>query len=192
MIKVAVNEVARVYASSLAEIGQEKNILNQLEEEMKFVTELLKEDRELNQFFTSPGFSKDSKKDFISKVFSGKLSESVVNLLNLLVENDRQAIVGDIYLALNKLIDEANNRKEVTIVSCEKLDESSIDNIKAKLKDKLNKDIVINEEIDKSILGGIIIKIDDLVIDGSLSKGLKNIRKNLLNSKVRSEVAYED
>lgn len=189
---MAVNEVARVYASSLAEIGQENNILNQLEEEMKFVAELIKEDRELNLFLTSPGFPKDSKKDFISKVFSGKLSENTVNFLSLLVENDRQAIVGDIYQALNELIDELNNRKKVTIVSCEKLDESSIENIKAKLKNKLNKDIIINEKIDETILGGIIIKVDDLVIDGSLSKGLKNIRKNLLNSKVRSDVAYED
>jgi len=57
---------------------------------------------------------------------------------------------------------------------------------------KLGKEIIITEQVDESILGGIIIKINDLVIDGSLAKGLKNIRRNLLNSKVRSEMAYED
>jgi F-type H+-transporting ATPase subunit delta len=62
----------------------------------------------------------------------------------------------------------------------------------AKLKDILKKDIILNEEIDKEILGGIIIKIGDTVIDGSLVKDLKNITNNMLNSKVRSELAYED
>ncbi|MDR3237005.1 MAG: F0F1 ATP synthase subunit delta, partial [Spirochaetia bacterium] len=60
------------------------------------------------------------------------------------------------------------------------------------LKKKFNKDVIINEKTDKNILGGIIIKAGDLVIDGSLAENLKKIRYSLLNSKVRSEVAYED
>jgi F-type H+-transporting ATPase subunit delta len=67
-----------------------------------------------------------------------------------------------------------------------------LDKIKLEVGKKLNKEIIITEQVDESILGGIIIKIGDLVIDGSLAKGLKNIRRNLLNSKVRSEMAYED
>jgi len=46
--------------------------------------------------------------------------------------------------------------------------------------------------VDEAIIGGIVIKIGDLVIDGSLAKDLKNIREKLLSSKVRSEAAYED
>ena len=60
------------------------------------------------------------------------------------------------------------------------------------MKAKFKKEIILNEVVKSEILGGIIIKVGDTVIDGSLAKDLKNIKKNLLKSKVRSEVAYED
>ena len=91
-----------------------------------------------------------------------------------------------------ELDDIHNNRERITVITQTSLDESLIESIKSQIGKKLNKEIIVTEKVDESILGGIIIKIGDLVIDGSLSKGLKNIKSNLLNSKVRSEVAYED
>lgn len=189
---MAVNDIARVYASSIVELSQEKNILPQIEEELKFVSDLLNENSDLKQYLISPGFSRDSKKEFVGKVFDGQLSEHLVNFLNVLIENDRQSFIEDIYEAMIELIDVANNRQRVTIVSQTKCESSILDKIISVLKDKLKKDIIITEEVDDSILGGIIIKIGDLVIDGSLAKDLKKIKTNLLNSKVRSELAYED
>ena len=189
---MAVNEVARVYASSLIEVGQENKVLEQIDEEVKFINEIFSDDRELRLFINSPGFAKESKKEFLDKIFSGKLSDYTLNFLKLLIENDRQSEINEIYIALSGLIDEINNRKKVTLITRESLDKNTLKKIQDNLKDKLKKDIIIIEEIDESILGGIIIKIDDLVIDGSLAKDLKNIRNDLLNSKVRSDVAYED
>ncbi|MCP4131889.1 MAG: ATP synthase F1 subunit delta [bacterium] len=189
---MAVNDIARVYATSLVEVGQEKNILPQLEEELKFVSTLIEEDAGMKQYLSAPGFSRDSKKEFINKVFSGKLSDYIVNFLNVLVENDRQMVISDICQAVTDLIDIANNVQRVTVVSRAGLDGATSEKIAAELKQKFKKEIIITEEIDESILGGIIIKTGDLVIDGSLAKDLKNIRSNLLNSKVRSEEAYED
>ncbi len=189
---MAGNDIARVYASSLVEIGRDKDILPQLEGELKFVVDLINEDWDLRQYLTSPGFVKESKKKFINDVFSGKLSEYIVNLLNILIENDRQSLIGEVYQAVVDLADQFSNRQRVTVVSRDNLDSTTLDKISSVLKNKLDKEIILKEEIKESILGGIIIKIDDLVIDGSLAKDLKNIRNNLLNSKVRSEVAYED
>jgi F-type H+-transporting ATPase subunit delta len=91
-----------------------------------------------------------------------------------------------------ELNDIANNRQRITVITQSNLNATLLDKIKLEVGKKLNKEIIITEQVDESILGGIIIKIGDLVIDGSLAKGLKNIRRNLLNSKVRSEMAYED
>ncbi len=189
---MAVNEIARVYAASLVEVGQENKILDQIEEEMKAVSDIYNEDRDFRLFITSPGFSKESKKEIIDKVFSKTVSEYMVNLLNLLIENDRQSFINDINTALTELIDEVNNRLRIDVVTADNLDKDSLKRITEELKKKYNKDVIINEDKDESILGGIIIKIDDLVIDGSLIKDLKNIRTNLLNEKVRSDLAYED
>jgi F-type H+-transporting ATPase subunit delta len=189
---VSVNDIARVYASSLIDIGREKNILPEIEEEIKYLADLMTEDKEVRQFLNSPGIPKVAKKDFIEKVFKGRLSQTTVDFIKVLIDNDRQSSIVDIHQAVIVLMDDAYQRQRVTVVSSAPLDAASKNKLTAKLKDNLKKDIILNEETDKSILGGIIIKIDDLVIDGSLSKDLRNITNNMLTSKVRSEVAYED
>ncbi|MCU0847205.1 MAG: ATP synthase F1 subunit delta [Spirochaetes bacterium] len=189
---MAVNEIAKVYAASLIEIGQKQNILPQIEEEMKFISELFQENHDMKNFIVSPGFSREAKKNFIDKVFGNNLSEIVNSTLKILVDSDRQTVIPDLYQAMIEMIDVVNNRQWVTVVTCEKLDDSIREKIAGELKSKFKKEIKIKEEIDNGILGGIIIKIGDLVIDGSLIKDLKNIRKNLLNRKIRSEAAYED
>lgn len=189
---MAANDIARVYASSLIDIGQEKKILPDIEEEIKFIAGMITENKDFRQFLVSPGITKDAKKDFIEKVFKGKLSDSIVNFLKVLVDNDRQSAIVEIYEALEGFIDDVNNRQRVTIITSVDLDSSLKSKLAAKLKDVFKKEIILKEEIDPSILGGIIIKVGDTVIDGSLAKDLRNIKNNLLNSKVRSEAAYED
>jgi len=189
---VAANDIARVYANSIFDIAKEKNILPQVEEELKAVSDVIAEDETFKNYLNTPGITKDIKKEFIDKVFAGKISEYIVNLLKLLIDNSRQETINEIYEAFVELNDIANNRQRITVITQSNLNATLLDKIKLEIGKKLDKEIIVTEQVDESILGGIIIKIGDLVIDGSLAKGLKNIRRNLLNSKVRSEMAYED
>lgn len=189
---MAANEVARVYASALLDIGQERKILSQLEEELGFIVKLLDDDRDLVLFFNAPGVTKDSKKDFVDRIFKGELSEISVNFLKTLIDNNRQLSIKDIHEALIELIDELNNRQRVRVVSSSSLTAEASKKIKDALEKKFNKEIIIEQVVDETIIGGIVIKIGDLVIDGSLAKDLRNIKELLLSSKVRSEAAYED
>lgn len=189
---MAAKDIARVYASSLVEIGTEKKILPDLEEEIKFIAGIIVDDKNFRHFLTSPGITKDAKKEFIDKIFKGKLSENIVNFVKVLIDNDRQSAIVEIYETFTELIDEVNNRQRVTIITSVGLDSTLKSKLAAKLKDVIKKEIIFKEEIDPSILGGIIIKVGDTIIDGSLAKDLRNIKNNLLNSKVRSEAAYED
>ena len=189
---MAANDIARVYASSLVDIGQEKKILPDIEEEIKFIAGIMTDNKDFRHFLTSPGITKDAKKDFIEKIFKGKLSEPIVNFLKVLIDNDRQSAIVEINDALAGLIDDVNNRQRVTIITSFDLDSTLKNKLAAKLKDVFKKEIILKEEIDPGILGGIIIRVGDTVIDGSLAKDLRNIKNDLLNSKVRSDVAYED
>ncbi|MBN2158726.1 MAG: ATP synthase F1 subunit delta [Spirochaetes bacterium] len=189
---MAANDIARVYASSLVEFGQEKKILPEIEEEITFLAGLLTENSELRNFFASPGITKEAKKNFIEKVFKGRLSDQITNFLKVLIDHDRQNSIIDINEALGAIVDEVNNRQRVTVITSVGLDSAMKNKLAARLKEVFKKEIILNEEVNTGILGGIIIKVGDTVIDGSLVKDLKNIKNNLLNSKVRSEAAYED
>ena len=90
---MAANDIARVYASSIFDIAKEKNILPQVEEELKAVSEIIAEDETFRNYLSAPGINKDAKKGFIEKVFAGKISEYITNLLKLLIDNSRQTLI---------------------------------------------------------------------------------------------------
>ncbi len=189
---MAVNEVARVYAGALLEIAREKNILQRVEDELAVLSALVVEDGDFGMFCETPNISADSKKEFIEKVFKNSFSEEMINFLKVLIDNNRLNEIRSINEAFHQMLDEENGRLRVVITGIEAFDRALVDKIKDALAKKFKKEILIEEKIDKSILGGIIIRIGDLIIDGSLIKDLNNIRRNLLSSKIRSGAAYED
>ena len=189
---MAGNDVSRTYAGALLEIAQQKNILPAIEEEMGFLANLVKEDRELMLFLNAPGVSKDSKKELVDKVLAGKLSDVAINFFKVLIDNNRQSLIRDVYQSLVDEIDVINNRQRVKITTSAKLGTDMVQKIKDALAEKFKKVIILDEVIDPKIIGGVVIKVGDLIIDGSLAKDLRNIREKLLLSKIRSEMVYED
>lgn len=167
-------------------------MLPAIEEEMVFLAGLVKEDRELMLYLNAPGISRDSKKDLIDKIFNGKLSDVMVNFIKVLIDNNRQSLIKEINQSLADEIDIINNRQRVKITTSAKLGADMLQKIKDTLTEKFKKVIILDEVIDQKIIGGVVIKVGDLIIDGSLAKDLKNIREKLLLSKIRSEMVYED
>ena len=115
-----------------------------------------------------------------------------MGFLKVLIENDRQAFIEDIHFSILKLIDNENNRQRVRVRSSIKLDDSSLDSIKSILSEKLGSEIQIEEVLDESIMGGLVIEIGDTVIDGSVATSLKKMKEKILKSNAVSGVAYED
>ncbi len=128
------NDIARVYAASLVEFGQEKNILVELEEEIKFISELISEDESLYMFLSSPGIPREKKKDLANRVFKGGISDFIVNFINVLIDNDRLSMLDEIREAVVERIDRVCGRARVTVTVSDTLDESLKNRIAAALK----------------------------------------------------------
>lgn len=184
-------EVSKVYAGALMDLGEESGILSQIQEELGFLTDVFMQDRDLMIFLNAPVIAKEDKKRFVDKIFSGKLSQDIVNFLKVLIDNDRQSLLPEIHSFFIDLIDIANNTKRVQVISSSRLERKTLENIEKAISSKLGMKVLMQEEVNEKILGGIILKIDDKVIDGSILKDLKNIREKLLDSKV-GVAAYED
>ncbi len=187
-----VNEVTKIYAGALLEIGNENNLLSIILEECEFIVQILSDDDELRNFLNAPIISKESKKKFVDNVFSGKLCDEIIGFLKVLIDKDRQSLFLEIYKSLIDLIDNQNKTRRVALISAIKLEVAQIESIKNALSQKLGVDIVVEERIENAIMGGIIIEIDDIVIDGSIAGNLGRMKEGLLTSKVMSGVAYED
>ena len=189
---MADKDVSKIYAGALLDVGLEKNILPRMEEEVGFFTKLLSEEKDLMIFLDAPVISKDKKKEFIDKLFSGQFCPEVINFFKVLVDNDRQSLVPDIYSCLISLIDQKNGRQKVKVITSVKLDSGVLKGIGKTVSEKLKKEAVIEEIVDESILGGIVIRIDDTLIDGSVAKDLNSLRAKLIETKVGGATLYED
>ena len=189
---MAEKDVSKIYAGALLDIGVETKILPRIGEELGSIAELISEERDLMLFLNAPVISKDRKKVLIEKLFLDKFCPEIINFLKVLIDNDRQLLIPEIYNCLTDLIDQKNNRQKVKVITSVKLEANTLKRIEKAIGEKFKKDVFVEEFVDKSILGGIVIRIDDTLIDGSIAKDLNILKAKLIETKVGGATAYED
>jgi F-type H+-transporting ATPase subunit delta len=127
-------------------------------------------DEDMRRMIDNANITKAQLSELILKVCSGKLSAEGENFIKLLVENRRLDVLQDIADQYEALKAEAEKTIEAEVVSAFKITEAQEKMLAKKLKARLGRDVSLNCRVDETLLGGIIIKAGDLVIDGS-SKG---------------------
>lgn len=170
-------KLAKRYANALLkleEIAKAPEILAQLNS----VNEILNSSAELKGFLENRLIKKEDKKDVIKQVLQG-VSQNITSLLCLLVDGDKFNYFGAILNEFEKLTNLKNNIVNVEIISAIDLDETEKDKIKTKLENKLSKQVNANYSIDEEIIAGLIIRIEDNVIDNSHRAKLNNLKKHL-------------
>ena len=171
---------ARRYSSSLLELAIEKNEVSETAEWLKALKQALKELPQLRAFLYSFRFETDNKVEVLGKVFENDFSDLLSNFMRTIINNKRQDLIPDISDQFNKMAMNSMNKILVSTFTPEKLSEDTGKMIKEKLDDLLGKDVVIESIIDPSLIGGMILRIDNSVIDGSVRGYLTRLRKDLL------------
>jgi F-type H+-transporting ATPase subunit delta len=159
--------VSTRYTEALFNIAKEKNFVTKIQDDLKLVSDTFLDNADLSKFFFNPIVSVDDKKYIIEKLFKNNIdnvSFSFINILldDKLVNNLFSKVVAEIYTAID-----INNSKE------------TVDNLKSTLSSYLEKEVEIKTFIDESILGGVLIKIGDRIIDGTVKTQLDNISRIL-------------
>lgn len=168
---------AKRYAKALLELSHSELFADKIYEDIKFILDTMEQSVELKGFLASPVVSVEDKKDVLQKIFNGKIDDSVLNFLLLLNENSRLEILEDIELSFKELLDEERNILNVAVTSAIELNEEQKNILKTKLENKFNKAVNSSYDINTDILGGLILKINDTVIDLSIKKRIENLAK---------------
>ena len=167
---------AKRYADALMKFSSGDSYL-QLCEDLEFVSNNILKNDELREFLFAPIVSKSDKNDALRQIFLGKISEPVLNFLFLLVENNRVSILNDVLLCFKQDIDKVQNVLRADIFSAVELNSDEREALLSKLKIKAKMEVLADFRVDETLLGGIVIKINDTVIDLSLKKRLKNLKE---------------
>lgn len=168
-----ITQTSEIYAQSL--LGLDFDVLAQL----KQIKEVFENSHDLFEVLTNPSINITVKNGIIQSVFGGRIDDRLVNFLKILTEKSRIDEFNQIMTSFEAALDKKNNIKQVEIVSAVELSQEQKDKITAKLERKLNAQIRSLWGVNPDIIGGLIFKYDDVVIDSSLNKKIENFGKIL-------------
>lgn len=170
--------VARIYAEAIFLIASEKNKQEEFKKNLEEVKSVFSSNFELQKIFISPVIPAKVKHNIINGVFNS-MSEDTVNLLHVLVKKHREKMLSSILEEYLKILDAQDKVLNVELYSAAKLTGEQKDNLARELKEVLKSKIKIEEKVYPDLIGGIIVKTDDRVIDGSLRNYIDQIKEKL-------------
>jgi len=177
----AISEAAaRVYAKALFNIAADSHTADQVSEELHGVSSAIGGlDPQLRGFFEMPQIRKADKQQVVNLAFEGKVSRPVLGLLHVLVEKRREALLNTIVTEYDELVDDSVGRVRANVISARPLDTDLADAIRTALEQRTQRRVGLRQRVDPAVLGGIRVSLGDLVIDGTLRRGLLNMRRAL-------------
>jgi F-type H+-transporting ATPase subunit delta len=173
-------KITNRYAKALLDLSISENQLDVIVKDLEFVQKNISSLRELSLLIKSPIVKRDKKRKIFSEIFKDKISETALKFCELIINRQRSDLLPDIIQRFFELKDDYLNIKSVLVKSAVELDENHINELRSVLEKNLGKKVNINLSIDKNLIGGFIVQIDDTVIDASLKHQLELLRKKFL------------
>lgn len=172
--------IARRYARALLLIGKEDGNAETYREELEGVAKLISGSDELEKAISNPLYDAAGRKKVLEALIA-KIDVSVVmrSFLLLLFDKGRIGFVAGISDFYQKLADELKGVARASLVSATELSSEAVEKIRATLSQKTGKDIILDVEQDPGLIGGIVTRMGDLVLDGSIKTQLLNMRESL-------------
>ena len=174
-------EIAEVYARSLFEVATENDKLDLVRAQLGEFAEALSESHELQMFFFSPYFSTDEKLDGLRRTVTDA-DESFLNFLSLLLENHRMPVIFRVRREYDRLWREANHLLAVQITSAIELDPSVAERVGDEIGRQTGRTVELTSAVDPEILGGIVVRVGNSIIDASIRTRLDNLRKQVVTT----------
>jgi F-type H+-transporting ATPase subunit delta len=176
-----VEEIAQVYARALFEVAQEKGDLDTVREQLAQFADVLDADRGLQTFFFSPYFSTDEKKDGLHKAVVDA-DPALLNFLELLIEKHRVPAVFRIRRNFDGLWREANKLLSVQLTSAIALDDATVADLGRTIGERTGRKVDVTASVNPDILGGIVLRVGNSILDASIRNRLESLRKQVARS----------
>lgn len=173
--------VSKVYGDALFEAAMEKGVLSDWYEEVQALRGIFAEHADLAQFLNHPQITKEEKVNVVENIFRGRFSEGLVGFLVIVIEKGRQNDILPICDYFNDRVKEYKKIGTVTVTSAVVLSDEQKERVAKRLLETTPYvDLEITYEMDESLLGGLVIRIGDRVVDSSIRSQLENMKRELM------------
>lgn len=169
----------RRYAQAVFEIAKDTNTIDQWSEDLVSVAQVF-DTPEVRGFLEDPKSSRDQKRRLITNVLQGKVQPTALNLAALLVQRGRQNYASGIEEAYRASVNRLRGIVIATVTTAQPVDAQEAEAIRTKLESITGQKVQIEQKVDPSIIGGVVARIGDTLIDGSVATVLQNMRSQLV------------
>jgi F-type H+-transporting ATPase subunit delta len=171
-------ELAQVYARSLFQVALEHGRLDELREQLGQFADAVSANHDLAVFFFSPYFSTKEKQDALARMLDGA-DPLFLSFLSVLIENHRMPVIFRIRQQYERLWDEENKTLPVEITSAIELDPATAESVGRTIGERAGRKVTLAARVDPDILGGIIIRVGNSILDASIRNRLEQLRRHV-------------
>ena len=174
-------EIAQVYARSLFEVAKEQSKLDVVKEQLGQFADALDANRELSIYFFSPYFSTTEKAEGLGRLLEG-VDPVVENFLALLIENHRMPVIFRVRREYDALWEQEHQLLPVTVTSAVALDDATVRSIGDAIGRQTGQQVELTANVDPDVLGGLIVRVGNSILDASIRNRLENLRRSVASS----------
>lgn len=175
--------IARNYAEALLVLAKKANDADGFGLAINGVVSAVESDVRLRNFLAAPQVSAVQKSAVVGKAFGSKLPRNMVRFLQKLVQNRRQMLLPHIAEEYGNLVDEMTGRIHAQVTVSREASEADRNAIAAQLSRAFAKTVVPHVSVNPAILGGVVVKVGDRVLDGSVRKRLKTLKARIVSAR---------
>jgi F-type H+-transporting ATPase subunit delta len=167
------------YAEAMLQLANEGNSAKETGQELRDLRQILDTIPDFAQVLADPAIGHEERGQLLTNVFKGRASKLVFDFLQLLNEKGRLSALAGIAGAYDELLDSQQGIVEVDVTVAQRLDDSQMEAVRKKVSDALKRDAVVHQYVEPSIIGGLILRVQDQLIDGSVRAQLQAMRHKL-------------
>ena len=171
-------EIAQVYARALFEVATEQDSLDEIHDQLGAFADAMNENRQLATFFFSPYFSVTEKKQGLARAVTDA-NPAFANFLQALIERHRMPVIFRIRTDFESLWDEARRLLPVQITSAITLDADTVKTLGDRIGEQVDRQVEISADVDPDILGGVVLRVGNVILDASIRNRLEQLRKQV-------------
>ena len=173
----SVSGVSGRYATALFELARDEKSIDAVRADLDQFGAMLADSDDLKRLVRSPVFTADTQSKALAAVLDkAGISGISANFLKVLTANRRLFAVSDVIRAFNALVARFKGEATADVTVAEALSDKNLDTLKAALKSVTGKDVTLNVNVDRSIIGGLVLKLGSRMVDSSLRTKLNSIK----------------
>lgn len=176
--------IARSYAEALLELAVGEDAVDDYARQLGQLADLIAEEERFRHFLETPRIDADEKKRVLREVFGEAVPKRLLRFLFIVIDKRRQRLLPTMAAEFGGLADEHFGRLKVEITTAMEPDETLKERLRERLSRAFQREVLPRFQVNPAILGGVVVRVEDRIMDGSIRHKLQGLRRRLLRTEI--------